>query len=74
MAITHYLLTLLSVLCSSSGDGGLARSAALIILHLYVAHPRGGFLTVGNRVFSMEGLEPDFSASNFPSSQLEELH
>ena len=74
MAITHYLLTLLLVLCSSAGDGGLACSATLTILCLYAAHPTGGFLIVGNGVFSMEGLEPEFSISNTPSSQSEELH
>ena len=74
MAITHYLLTLLSVLYSSSGDGGLACSAALTILCLYAVYPTGGFLTVGDGVFSMGGLDPDFSVSNTPSSQSEELH
>ena len=74
MANTHYLLTLISVLGSSASDGGLACSAALTILHLYVAYPIGGFLTVGDRVFSTEGLKPDCSVFNIPSSQLEELH
>ena len=68
MVITHYLLTLLLVLCSSSGNGDLACSAALTILHLYVAHPTGSFLTVGDRYFSIEGLEPDFSTSTNLSS------
>ena len=74
MAIIHYLLTLLSVLYSSASDGGLACSAALTILCLYVAHPTGGFLTDGDGVFSIEGLEPDLFVSNIPSSQSEELH
>ena len=74
MANTHYLLMLLSVLGSSPGDGGLVCSAALTILSLYVAHPIGGFLTVGDGVFSMEGLKPDLSGFNIPSSQSEELH
>ena len=74
MSITHYLLTLLLVLYSSSREGALACSATLTILHLYVAQPTGGFLTVGDGVFSMEGLEPNFSVSNIPSSQSEELH
>ena len=74
MTITHYLLSLLSVLCSSSSDGGLACFAALTILCLYVAHSTGGFLTVGDGFFSIEGLEPGFSTSNNPSSQSEELH
>ena len=74
MTITHYLLTLLSALCSSSGDGVLACSAALTTLHLCVAHPTGSVLTVGDGVFSIEGLELGFSTSNNPSSQSEELH
>ena len=74
MANTHYLLMLLSVLGSSASDGGLACSAALTILCLYAAHPIGGFLTVGDGVFSMEGLKPDLSVFNIPSSQSEELH
>ena len=74
MAITHYLLILLLVLGSSAIDGGLACSASLIILCLYVAHPVGGFLIVGDGVFSMEGLNFDLSVFNTPSSQLEELH
>ena len=65
---------LLLVLGSSASDRGLACSASLIILHLYVAHPVGGFLVVGNGVFSMEGLNFDLSVSNISSSQLEELH
>ena len=73
MTITHYLLTLLSVLCSTFSDGGLACSAALTILCLYVAHPTGGFLIVGDGVFSIEGLEPDFSTSTNTSSQSEEF-
>ena len=73
-AISHYLLMLLLVLGSSAGDGGLACSTSLIILCLYVAHPVGGFLVVGDEVFSMEGLNFDISMSNIPSSQLEELH
>ena len=74
MANTHYVLVLLSILGSSASDGGLACSAALTILCLYVAHPIGGFLTVGDRVFSMKGLKPDLSVFNIPSSQSEELH
>ena len=65
---------LLSVLGSSASDGGLACSAALIILCLYAAHPIGGFLTVGDGVFSIEGLKPDLFVFNIPSSQSEELH
>ena len=74
MANIHYLLMLLSVLGSSASDGGLACSTALTILHLYVAHPMRSFLIVGDGVFSMEGLKPDLSVFNFPSSQSEELH
>ena len=74
MAITHYLLTSLSVLGSSASDGGFASPAALTILCIYVAHPTGSFLTVGDGVFSMEGLEPDFPVPNILSSKLEELH
>ena len=74
MANTHYLLMLLLVLGSSVGDGGLACSAALTILHLYAAYPIRSFLTISNRVFSMEGLKPDLSVFNIPSSQSEELH
>ena len=62
MANIHYLLKLLSSLGSSAGDGGLACSAALTILCLYAAHPIGGFLTVSDGVFSMEGLKPDLSS------------
>ena len=61
MANICYLLMLLSVLSSSASDGGLACSAALTILRLYVAHPIGSFLTVGDGVFSMEGLKTDLS-------------
>ena len=68
MANTHYLLMLLSVLGISVSDGGLACSAALTILCLCVAHPIGGFLTIGDGVFSMEGLKPDISVFNIPSS------
>ena len=53
---------------------GPCLSAALTILHLYVTHPTGDFLTVGDRVFSMEGLKLDLSVPNIPSSQSEELH
>ena len=74
MPNTHYLLTLLSVLGSSAGDGGLACSAALTILDLCAAHPIGSFLIVGDRAFSMEGLKFDLSVFNIPSSQSEELH
>ena len=74
MANTHYLLKLLSVIGSSASDGGLACSAALTILCLYAAHPIGDFLIVGDEVFSMEGLQPDPSVFNIPSSQSEELH
>ena len=74
MANIHYLLILLLVLGSSAGDGGLACSASLTILCLYVAHPIGGFLIVGDGVFSMEGLNFDLSVFNIPSSQSEEVH
>ena len=59
---------------SSASDGGLDCSASLIILHLYAAHPVGGFPIVGDGVFSMEGLHFHLSVFNIPSSQLEELH
>ena len=68
MATIHYLVILLLVLGSSAGDGGLACSASLIILCLYVAHPIGGFLIVGDGVFSMEGLNFGLSVFNMPSS------
>ena len=68
------MLMPLSVLAVSAGEGGLASSASLIILHLNVAHPTGGFLTVGDRFFSMEGLELVLFTSVNPSSQSEELH
>ena len=67
MANIHYLLMSLLVLGSSVGDGGLACSAALTILCLYVAHPIGGFLTVCDGVFSKEGLKLDLSVFNMPS-------
>ena len=82
MTVTHYLLTLLSVLYSSS-DGGFACSisifcllslAAIIILCLCAAHPSGGFLTVCDGVFSIDGLEFGLSTFSNPSSQSEELH
>ena len=81
MAVTHHLLTLLSILYSSSCDGGLACSlsvfclfsfAAITTLHLCAAHPTGGFL--GDWVFSIEGLELGFSTFSNHSSQSEELH
>ena len=65
MTVTYLLLTLLSVLGASSGDGGLACSisvfclfslAAIITLHFCSAHPTGGFLMVGDGVFSIDGL------------------
>ena len=83
MTVTHYLLTLLSVLYSSSGDGALACSisifclfslAAITTLCLCVAHPTGVFLTVGDGVFSIDGLAFGFSTFSNPSSQSEELH
>ena len=83
MNVTHYLLTLLSVLYSSSGDGGLACSislfclfslAAITTLCLCSGHPTGGFLMVGEGVFSIDGLEFGFSTFSNPSSQSEELH
>ena len=74
MAISDYLLTSLSVLCSSASDGGLACSASKITLHLYLAQPTGGFLIVGDGVFSIEGLELGSSIFSNPSSQSEELH
>ena len=73
MLISHYLLMLLLVLGSSAGNGGLACSTSLILC-LYMAHPVGGFLVVGDGIFSMEGLNFDLSMSNISSSQLEELH
>ena len=74
MANTHYLLILLLVLGSSASDGGLACYASLTILDLYVAHPVGGFMIVGDGVFSMQGLNFDLSVFSIPSSQSEELH
>ena len=74
MAIGHYLLMLLLVQGSSASDGGLACSVSLIILCLYAAHPVGGFLVVGDGVFSMEGLNFDLPMSNISSFQSEELH
>ena len=65
---------LISVLGTLTSDGSLACSAALTILHLYVAHPTEGFLTVGDGVFYMEGLKPDLSVPSIPSSQSEELY
>ena len=64
----------LLVLASSASDGGLANSVSLITLHLNVDHPTGGFPTVGDRFFSMEGLELGSSTLINPSSQSEELH
>ena len=64
----------LSVLASSASDGCLVSSVSPIILHLNVDHPTGGFLTVGDRFLSMEGLELMLFTSVNPSSQLEELH
>ena len=63
----------LSVLTSSFGDGGLVLSAALMIVHLLLDQPAGGFLTVGDGIISMEGLESGQFTSS-PSSQLEEKH
>ena len=64
----------LSVLASSAGDGGLACSTSLIILCLNVDHPTGGLLTIGDGIFSTEGLELGSSTLINSSSQLEELH
>ena len=72
MAVTHYLLTLLSVLSSSVSERGLACSAAITTLHQCVPHPTGFFL--GDGVFYIEGLELGFSTFSNPSSQSEELH
>ena len=55
------------------GDGGLILSVALIIVHLLLDQPTGGFLTVGDVIISMEGLDLGFSTSS-PSSNLEEKH
>ena len=68
------MLIPLSILASSAGDRGVVSSASLITLCLNVDHPTGGFLTVGNGLFSMEGLELVSFASVNPSSQLEKLH
>ena len=59
---------------SPASDGGLVCSASLITLCLNVDQPTGGFLTVGDGIFSMEGLELGSSTLANPSSQLEELH
>ena len=64
----------LSILASSDSDGGLVSSASLSTLHLNADYPTGGFLTVGNGLFSMEGLELLSFASVNPSSQSKELH
>ena len=83
MTVTYLLLTLLSVLNSSSGDGGLACSisifclfslAAITTLHLYSAHPTWFFLMVRDGVFSIDGLAFGFSTFSNPSSQSEEFH
>ena len=63
------MLMPLSVLASSAGDGGLACSASLITLCLNVDHPTGGYLTVWDGIFSMEGLELGSSTLPNPSSQ-----
>ena len=65
------MLVPLSVLTSSFNDGILVVSVALIILHLLLDQPVGGFLTVGEGIISMEGLG---LLTSSPSSQLEEKH
>ena len=56
-----------------ASEGGLVCSASIITLCLYSAHPTGGFLTVGDGVFSIEGLELRSSTFSNPSSKLEGL-
>ena len=65
---------LLSISASSVGDGGLASSASLITLCLNVDYPIGGFLTIGDGLFSMEGLVLVPFTSVNPPYQSEELH
>ena len=67
------MLVPLSVLTSSVGDGGLVLSVPLSIVHLISDQPTGGFLTVGDGIISMEGLELGLSTLS-PSSQSEEKH
>ena len=71
---SYCMLMPLLVLVSSAGDGGSCLLCTLIILHLNVDHPTGGFLTVGDGIFSTEGLELGSSTLINPSSQSEELH
>ena len=80
--VTYYLLLLLLV-WNSSGDRDLACSismlclfslAAKTTLHLCSAHPAGGFLMVGDGVFSIDGLAFGFSTISNPSSKSEALH
>ena len=73
-ANSYCMLMSLSILASSASDGGLASSTSLIILHLNVDHPTGGFLTVGDGILSMEGIELGSSTLINSSSQSEELH
>ena len=73
-ANSYCMLMPLLVLGSSASDGGLTCSASLIILCLNMDHPTWGFLTVGDGIFSMEGLELGSSTLINPSSQSEELH
>ena len=73
-ANSYCMLMPLLVVASSASDGGLASSASLITLHLNVDHPAGGFPTVGDGIFSMEGLELGSSTLINSSSQSEELH
>ena len=68
------MLMPLSISASSASDGGLVSSASLITLCLNADYPTGGFLSVGNGLFSMEGLELVSFALVNPSSLLEELH
>ena len=65
----HYLYQLLLLVM-----GVWQVLASLITLCLNVDHPTGGFLTVGDGVLSMEGLELVPFTSVNPSSQSEELH
>ena len=58
----------------SVNEGGLANSAFLVTLCLNVDHPTGGFMTVGDGILSMEGLELGLSTLTNSSSQSDELH
>ena len=73
-ANSYCMLMSLLILAPSASDGGLASSTSLITLCLNVDHPTGGFLTVGDGIFSLEGLEFGSSTLINSSSQLEELH